>query len=234
MISIVFATYNERDSIEAAIDAVLKAAPDEIEIIVVDDDSPDRTWQVVGSLNLPNVKAIRRRRMRGLASAFNRGIIEARGDYIGWLDADLGMPPSLIPEMYRLLTEEGYDMVCGSRYVAGGGDDRHWARVLASRMINGLARLVLGYGIRDYDSGFILMRRSVLDSVTLIPTGHGEYCFEFIYDACRKGLRVREVGYCFRERTAGESKSAPSVLRFLYTGAKYAARIFVARLRAIG
>ena len=233
MISIVLATYNERDLIQTTIRALLKAAPEAMEIIVVDDDSPDQTWRVVESLDLPNVRVIRRRRARGLASAFNRGIIESKGDYIGWMDADMCMPPSMIPEMYRKLLDEGYDIAIGSRYAPGGVDDRHWLRVQASRLINGFAGLVLGYGIKDYDSGFVLIRRSVLDSVTIIPRGYGEYFIEFIYNACRKGLRVVEIGYHFRDRTVGVSKSAPSVVKFFMAGMWYVLRILTARLRKI-
>ncbi len=233
MISIVLATYNERDLIQTTIRALLKEAPEAMEVIVVDDDSPDQTWRVVESLDLPNVRVIRRRRARGLASAFNRGIIESKGDYIGWMDADMCMPPSMIPEMYRKLVDEGYDIAIGSRYTPGGVDDRHWLRVQASRFINGFAGLVLGYGIKDYDSGFVLIRRSVLDSVTIIPRGYGEYFIEFIYNACRKGLRVVEIGYHFRDRTVGVSKSAPSVVKFFVAGMWYALRIVTARLRKI-
>ena len=233
MISIVLATYNERESIETTIRALLAEAPEPMEIVVVDDESPDNTWHVVESLDLPNVKVIRRMATRGLASAFNRGIIESRGDYVGWMDADMSMPPSMIPKMYRAIVDEGYDVVIASRYAPGGVDDRHWLRTLSSRLINGFARLVLGYGIKDYDSGFVLIRRAVLDSVTIIPRGYGEYFIEFIYNACRKGLRVGEIGYYFRDRTVGVSKSAPSLLRFFRTGLQYVERIVVARFRRI-
>ena len=233
MISIVLATYNERDLIQTTIRALLKEAPEAMEVIVVDDDSPDQTWRVVESLELPNVRVIRRRRARGLASAFNRGIIESKGDFIGWMDADMCMPPSMIPEMYRKLVDEGYDIAIGSRYAPGGVDDRHWLRVQASRLINGFAGLVLGYGIKDYDSGFVLIRRSVLDSVTIIPRGYGEYFIEFVYNACRKGLRVVEIGYHFHDRTVGVSKSAPSLVKFFVAGMWYGVRILTARLRKI-
>jgi dolichol-phosphate mannosyltransferase len=233
MISVILATYNERESITTTITELLACAPEEMEIIVVDDDSPDGTWQVAEALRLPAVKVIRRRGTRGLASAFNRGIIESRGDYVAWMDADMSMPPRMIPRMYRMLVDQGYDVVIASRYAPGGVDDRHWLRVLSSRLINGFAGLVLGHGIRDYDSGFVLIRRSVLDSVSIIPRGYGEYFIEFVYNACRKGLRVGELGYYFRDRTVGVSKSAPSLLRFLFTGAKYALRIVAARLRRI-
>ena len=233
MISIILATYNERDSITTTITELLAHAPEPMEVIVVDDDSPDNTWHVVESLDLPNVTVIRRVGTRGLASAFNRGIIESRGDYVGWMDADMGMPPDMIPKMHKMIVEDGYDVVIGSRYAPGGVDDRHPLRVFSSRLINRFAGLVLGYGIRDYDSGFVLLRRSVFDRVSIIPRGYGEYFMEFIYNACAKGLKVGEVGYYFRDRTAGVSKSAPSVLRFLLTGGKYGLRILTARLRRI-
>lgn len=233
MISIVLATYNERESIEMTVKTLLAEAPEPMEIIVVDDDSPDQTWRIVEGLDLPNVKIIRRRGTRGLASAFNRGIIESRGEYVGWMDADMSMPPAMIPRMYRMLIDGPYDIVIGSRYAPGGADDRHPLRTLSSRLINGFARGVLGYGIRDYDSGFVLIRRSVLDSVTIIPRGYGEYFIEFVYNACRKGLRVGELGYYFRDRTVGVSKSAPSLLHFFLTGLQYVARILISRVRRI-
>ena len=233
MISIVLATYNERESIETTVRRLLEYAPEPMEIIVVDDDSPDRTWGVAQSLALPQVTVIRRQGTRGLASAFNRGIIESKGDYVGWMDADMSMPPEMIPRMYRMLVDEGLDIVIGSRYAPGGVDDRHPLRTQASRAINGFARLVLGHGIRDYDSGFVLLRRSVFDSVSIIPRGYGEYFIEFIYNACAKGLKVGECGYYFRDRAQGVSKSAPSLLRFLGTGVKYGLRIIAARLRRI-
>jgi dolichol-phosphate mannosyltransferase len=233
MISIVLATYNERELIQTTIRELLLMAPEPMEIIVVDDDSPDGTWAAAATMNLTNVTVIRRRGTRGLASAFNRGIIESRGEYVGWMDADMCMPPSMIPRMYGLLVGEQCDIVIGSRYAAGGVDDRAVLRRAASRLINGFASVVLGYGIKDYDSGFVLMRRRVLDSVTLQPRGYGEYFIEFVYTACRKGLRVREIGYSFRDRTAGVSKSAPSLIRFLRTGLRYVIRIIAVRLRRI-
>ncbi|MGH7275540.1 MAG: glycosyltransferase [Candidatus Rokuibacteriota bacterium] len=233
MISIILATFNERELIRTTITELLRSSPEEMEIIVVDDDSPDNTWSVAGSLNLPQVKVIRRMGTRGLASAFNRGIIESRGEYVGWMDADMCMPPEMIPKMYRMIKEEGYDMVIGSRYARGGVDDRAQFRVLSSRLINTFARLVLGYGIRDYDSGFVLLKRSVFDSVSLMPRGYGEYFIEFVYHAERKGLKVGEIGYYFRDRTVGVSKSMPNVLSFFRAGLKYVTRILTAKLRRV-
>lgn len=228
-VSIVLATFNERENILETIQSIFEHLGDSVEVIVVDDDSPDRTWRLVENFNHPRVKLIRRVGTRGLASAFNRGILESRGAVVGWMDADMCMPPAMLPGMVSLL--EKYDVIVGSRYAADGKDDRVWLRVTASRLINGLATLVLGYGIRDYDSGFVVLRRSVFDKVSLIPTGYGAYFMEFLYTCRRKGLTVHEVPYVFRDRQKGISKSAPSLLRFFRTGLQYVTRIFVARLR---
>lgn len=235
MISIVLATYNEKETIVPLINDLFKHCPEgeEMEIIVVDDDSPDGTHKIVENLQDPRVKVIKRIKARGLASAFNRGIIESKGNYVGWMDADLCMPASLIPKMHRMIVNENYDAILGSRYAQGGMDDRSLIRRTSSRLINKFANLVLGYGIKDYDSGFILVKRSVFNSATLIPIGYGEYFIEFVYNMCRNGLKVGEIGYYFRDRAEqeGRSKSYPNIPSFLTTGLWYALRIIRARFR---
>jgi dolichol-phosphate mannosyltransferase len=230
-VSIVLATYNERENILETIGSIFEHVKEPTEVVVVDDDSEDQTWKLVGNVEDPRVVLIRRVDTRGLASAFNRGIIESRGAIVGWMDADMCMPPSMLPDMIKKLDD--YDIVVGSRYAEGGKDDRAPLRVISSQLINGLARLVLGYGIKDYDSGFVVLRRSVFDKVSIIPTGYGAYFMEFLYTCRKKGLTVFEMPYVFRDRAKGVSKSAPSLYRFLKTGSQYVIRIFVARLRRI-
>ncbi len=230
-VSIVLATYNERENILDTIHNIFTHVKDPAEVIVVDDDSQDLTWQLVRDHPDPRVTLIHRVDTRGLASAFNRGIIESRGEIVGWMDADMCMPPSMLPDMIDKLKE--YDIVIGSRYVPGGIDDRAPLRVISSKLINGLAGLVLGFGIKDYDSGFVVLRRSVFNKVSIVPTGYGAYFMEFLYTCRKKGLTVYEMPYVFRDRAKGVSKSAPSLYRFLRTGMQYVIRIFVARLRRI-
>ena len=230
-VSIVLATYNERENILDTIKSIFEHVKNPAEIIVVDDDSADETWKLVESLGDPRITLIRRVATRGLASAFNRGIIESRGQIVGWMDADMCMPPSMLPAMIEKLNE--YDIVVGSRYAEGGKDDRAPLRVISSQLINGLAGLVLGFGIKDYDSGFVVLRRSVFDKVSIIPTGYGAYFMEFLYTCRTKGLTVHEMPYVFRDRAKGISKSAPSIFKFFKTGMQYVIRIFVARVRRI-
>ena len=230
-ISIILATYNERENIRSTISSVFQHLGDDVEIIVVDDDSPDETWKLVQNFDDPRLVLIRRVATRGLASAFNRGIIESRGAVVGWMDSDMCMPPALLPDMVARLDD--YDICIGSRYAPGGGDERTKLRVLCSRLINGFARLVLGYGIRDYDSGFIVLRRTAFDKVSVIPTGYGAYFMELLYTCRRKGLTVYEMPYRFTDRAHGTSKSAPNRFAFFWTGMGYVTRILMARLRRI-
>jgi dolichol-phosphate mannosyltransferase len=231
LVSIILATYNESENILDMLRAILDAVPGPVEIIVVDDNSPDQTWKLAMDLGDPRVKVIRRVNTRGLASAINRGLIESRGDFVGWMDADMCHPPALLPGMLEKLKE--CDVVIGSRYVSGGKDARDASRVLTSRLINRLASLVLGYGIQDYDSGFILMHRRVLDSVSLSPTGYGAYFIEFIYACRRKGLKVVEFPYTFTERLKGISKSNVNLVQFGMAGFGYVMRILKTRFSHI-
>jgi dolichol-phosphate mannosyltransferase len=225
--SIILATYNESENICDMITAVFAAVPNPVEIIVVDDNSPDLTWRLASEMGDPRVKVIRRVKARGLASAINRGIIESQGEVIGWMDSDMCHPPALLPRM--LSTLNACDVVIGSRYVAGGKDDRDPSRIFTSRFVNRMASLVLDFGIQDYDSGFILMHRHVLDCVSLIPSGYGAYFIHFIYACCRKGLKVVEIPYTFTERIKGISKSNTNVIQFGLAGLGYITTILKTR-----
>lgn len=229
-ISIVTPTYNERENILMLIQSLKEHIAPPREIIVVDDNSPDGTADAVAALNDPDVILIRRK-ARGLASAFHRGILESTGDIVCWMDADTCMPPEVLARMIDTLGD--YDIAIGSRYAEGGSDNRAAIRVLSSRVINGFANLVLGSGVKDHDSGFVALKRTVFDSITIIPFGYGEYFIEMVYDAHRAGLKITEVGYAFKDRTEGFSKSMPSLWAFLKTGFHYAFRIVSLRFRIL-
>lgn len=231
LVSIVLVTLNEREHIANTVNAILEHVPAPVEVIVVDDNSPDETWKLVQEMNDPRVILIRRMNAQGLASAFLRGIMESRGDYIGWMDADTCMPPSLLPEMLEKLKD--HDVAIGSRYAAGGEDQRHPIRTFSSRLINGFSEWFLGHGVKDSDSGFVLLHRHVFDYVLPIPTGYGEYFIEFVYGCHRKGLKICEHGYVFRDRTEGYSKSFQSIWQFAYLGSQYVWRIIRARFRKL-
>jgi len=224
--SVVLPTYNEREAVVPLVREVL-AAVAEAEVVVVDDDSPDRTWAAVEEAFAgdPRVRVLRRIGRRGLPSALAEGLALAKGEALVWLDSDGSMPAAVIPSLLARLDEA--EVALASRYAPGGQDARaSRLRVWTSRLINAFAACLLGGGIRDYTSGFVAVRRAVLDRVPL-PThcAYGEYCIEFLHRARRAGLRVVEVPYRCVERRAGETKTSPDPWRFLGLGLRYGATV---------
>jgi dolichol-phosphate mannosyltransferase len=220
--SVVLPTYNERDVIVGVVREILDAVGD-VEVLVVDDDSPDRTWEAVelAFAGDGRARALRRVGRRGLASAIADGIASTRGDVVVWLDADGSMPADVIPRLVAAAAVA--DVVVASRYTDGGRDARDSRmRILASRAINAFGTACLGGPVRDWTSGFVAARRVALQRVP-IRTDHvyGDYCIDFLHRACCAGLRVIEVPYACVERRAGTSKTSPSLRRFVGLGVRY-------------
>ena len=231
-VSVVLPSYNESANIREAIESISKSLGHSLkEIIVVDDNSPDGTWKIVEDLDHKNARVIRRMDERGLASAIARGVSEATGDVVVWMDCDLGLPPEDVPRLVEKIGE--YDVVIGSRYVRGGKDTRHWLRALVSTIFNFYAALVLGFAIRDYTSGFIAVKREVTQVVPVSTKGFGEYFSEFVYRCRKKGFRITEVGYVYRYRKGGTSKLDSNLFHFLLFGLQYGWRILKIRFSRV-
>ncbi|MGQ9567586.1 MAG: polyprenol monophosphomannose synthase [Anaerolineae bacterium] len=229
-VSVVLPTYNERDNIGPLIQALLAQVQEPVEVWVVDDDSPDGTWQVVQALaeEDPRVHLLRRVGERGLTSALAAGIAASRGEVVVWMDCDFSMPPEVVPRLVAALG--GADVAVGSRYVRGGQDVGHsWMARAFSWAINLFASLLLGWGVRDYTSGFVAARREVLERIPL-RGDYGEYCIDFLYRAQRAGCRVVEIPYTCAERASGESKTGANVLDYLRRGWKYVWTVLRLRL----
>jgi dolichol-phosphate mannosyltransferase len=224
--SVVLPTYNERDVIVGVVGEILDAVAD-VEVLVVDDDSPDRTWEAVETAFAGDgrARALRRVGRRGLPSAIAEGIAGTRGDVVVWLDADGSMPAAVIPQLVAATADA--DVAVASRYAAGGRDARDSAaRILASRAMNAFGTLWLGGPVRDWTSGFVAARRSALQRVPIRADHvYGDYCIDFLHRACRQGLRVVEVPYACVERRAGTTKTSPSLRRFAALGLRYAQTI---------
>ncbi len=216
-VSIILSTYNEALVIEDTINKIFKYL-NNVEIILVDDNSPDGTFEKAKKINNPNLK-IFLRKSRGLASAFLLGLINSSSEVVGWLDSNMGVLAERLPEMLGQL--EKNDIVILSRYVDGGTDLRSKQRVLSSQIINFFCRLILSNKIKDYTSGIFLMKREVLLSAVPIANGHGEFFIEFIYKAHKAGNRIVELPYVHPPDIEGMSKTATSALRFCYLGFKY-------------
>ncbi len=223
-VSIVLPTYNEKDNIVDLIRAIQKSFNNAVEIIVVDDDSPDKTWQVVETLANENVKLLRRFNQTCLTTAIADGISMASGDIVGWMDCDFSMPPELLPAMVR--ETDYYDIVIGSRYVKDGQDDRDTLLgIVSSKIINFCMTHILDPSVTDYTTGFVVSKKNVFNLIKL-KGDYGEYCIDFLYTSLKKGFKIKEIPYKCVPRKFGESKTAPNLLKFFMRGTKYITTIF--------
>ncbi|MBI3026872.1 glycosyltransferase [Candidatus Woesearchaeota archaeon] len=223
-VSVVLPSYNEKDNIKEAVKRISASlGKNLLEIIVVDDNSPDGTWKIVKNIGNPKVKLIRRMHERGLASALARGVNESKGNVVVWMDCDLGIPPEEIPRLVKKLDE--YDIVIGSRYVHGGKDTRANWRVFLSILINIYSCLLLGTYIKDHTSGFAAVRKEVFKKVKFPDKGFGEYFVELMYLCSKRGFRIAEVGYGYGQRKGGLSKSDGNLLVLLKYGIQYCLKI---------
>ena len=226
-ISLILPTYNEKENIEYMIRSIFQHVKGDVEIIVVDDNSEDRTWEVVKKMKNKKVKLIRRMDERGIVSAIDRGIKNAKGDIVGWMDCDRSHHPKYLPQMIKEL-KSGYDVVVASRYVKGGKDTRPFFRRITSILINALASITLGR-ILDYTSGFIVMRKKIFRNVSFPKKGYGEYFIELIYKCRKRGYKIKEIPYTNPDRIYGDSKTADSKFILFKYGIQYVIKILKLR-----
>jgi dolichol-phosphate mannosyltransferase len=213
---VVIPTYNERESIGPLLREVRKSAA--VDVLVVDDSSPDGTAQVVSAARAddPAIRLLVRARRLGLASAYLAGFdhaIREEYDLVFEMDADFSHLPRYLPTFLERIREA--DLVVGSRYVPGGGiTSWSMARRLISRGGNLYARAVLGSPLRDLTAGFKCFRVAALRRLDLARITSEGYCFqiEMSYIFARNGFRVAEIPIIFEERRAGQSKMSSSIV----------------------
>ena len=225
-ISIILSTYNEAPIIKESIDKIF-ATIENVEVVVVDDNSTDGTLNIINSIENKNLK-VYSRKSRGLASAFLLGMINTDGDYVGWTDSNMPQLTNHFKDMIKKL--DSYDLVLLSRYIAGGGDQRSKMRVLSSKIINFICRFFLGNEIKDYTSSIFLMHRNVLIHGVPIAYGHGEFFIEFLYKIKKNGMKIHELPYVQPPDIKG-SKTASSIIRFFTLGLSYLIRILQIKFR---
>lgn len=223
--AVIVPTYNERENITELIQLLLDL-PESLHVIVVDDNSPDGTGEVVAALAAQDerVLLIRREGKLGLGTAYIAGMkLGLQGDYthLMTMDADFSHHPRYIPSMVALAREQKMDVVIGSRYVSGGGTKLWgWDRILLSWGANRIAKTSLGLRPNDCTAGFRLYRREVLESINLDEIFSNGYSFlvEMLYKVQRQGWQVGEVPIIFADRQRGDSKiSRNEIFRAGYT-----------------
>jgi dolichol-phosphate mannosyltransferase len=215
---IVLPTYNERDNIGPYLEALREVSSD-IDVLVVDDNSPDGTADLARTLGeqLGGVRVLVRPDKDGLGSAYRAGfrqVLDEGYDVVISMDADLSHDPVAIPEMLALL-DDGADAVIGSRYVVGGGTtDWPVRRQLLSKWGNTYTRTVMRLDARDCTSGYRAYRAAALRAIEPDSTGAEGYAFltELVRRLTRRGFRIAETPIVFRDRTRGKSKMSGRII----------------------
>ncbi|WP_242395158.1 polyprenol monophosphomannose synthase [Anaeromyxobacter oryzisoli] len=210
-------TYDERENLEAILAAILAAAPG-VDVLVIDDNSPDGTGALADAFAArePRVKVLHRAGKEGLGKAYLAGFawaLERGYGLVLEMDADFSHDPKYLPALLARAQEA--DLVLGSRYVPGGGTV-NWGlgRKLLSRGGSLYARTILGVRVRDLTGGFKCFRREVLEAIALGSVECSGYAFqiELTYRAIRAGFSVAEVPIVFADRRVGHSKMSRRIV----------------------
>lgn len=214
---VIIPTYNERDNVEAITVAVLNADP-RVDVLIVDDNSPDGTGQLADGLAAKNsrVKVLHRAKKEGLGRAYLHAFrwgLDAGYQYLIEMDADWSHDPKYLPRFLDTAQNDA-DLVLGSRYIAGGGTV-NWGpmRKVISQGGSLYARGILGVGVKDLTGGFKCFRRSVLEAIDLNAVKSSGYAFqiELTYRTLKAGFRVKEIPIVFEDRRVGQSKMSRKI-----------------------
>lgn len=217
-ILVVIPTYNEIDNIQKLIERIFALEIPDLEVLVVDDNSPDFTATVVEEMQLdnPRLHLIKRSGKLGLGTAYVEGFkfaLQKSFTHVFEMDADLSHNPEDIPRILQAMND--YDLVIGSRYLTGV-NVVNWplSRLVLSLFANWYARKITGLPLRDCTSGFKCFKRQVLESIDLDAIRSDGYSFqiEMHFLAWKMGFRIKEVPIIFIDRESGSSKMSRKVM----------------------
>ncbi len=215
---VIIPTYNELENIERIVSDVLQQDP-RLQVLIVDDNSPDGTGQIADQLASKNgkVQVLHRQKKAGLGQAYVAGFkyaLEKNFDCVFEMDADFSHDPKYLPEFLKAI--EKADLVLGSRYISGV-NVVNWpmSRLLLSYFANIYARCITGLPVKDSTGGFKCYRRIVLERIDLDQVKSEGYSFqiETTFRAWKKGFKIVEIPIIFVDRKQGESKMSKRIVR---------------------
>jgi dolichol-phosphate mannosyltransferase len=216
---VIIPTYNEKDNVRGIVEAALAQGPN-IDVLVVDDNSPDGTSGIVEEMGKtqPRVHLLRRAGKLGLGTAYIAGFkwgLTRKYEFLIEMDADFSHDPKEIPNLLKKIQEA--DLVLGSRYTEGAIRVVNWplSRLVLSKGASYYVRIITGLPVMDPTGGFKCFRRRVLESMDLDSVRSNGYAFqvEMTYKAWMKGFRIAEIPITFTDRYAGQSKMSGKIVR---------------------
>lgn len=217
-ILIIIPTYNEGENVEKLLEEIYQVK-DDLNILIVDDNSPDKTYEIIERLMDEKYKGklfiLKRSGKLGLGTAYIAGFkwaLRREYDYIFEMDADFSHSPKYIPKFLKEI--KTHDLVIGSRYVPGGGVV-NWGiiRKFVSRGGSLYSRIILGAPIKDFTGGFKCFKRKTLENLNLDKIVSNGYSFqvELNYKVWLKGMKIKEIPIVFEDRTLGQSKMSKKI-----------------------
>jgi dolichol-phosphate mannosyltransferase len=219
-LSVILPTYNERDNIIPLVDAIITSVYPS-EILVVDDNSPDKTAESVREYIKEHnyVSLIVNEKRLGLAQSIRKGVLNSKNDIVVWMDSDLSHPPELLKKMLGEI--KNFDAVIGSWLITGGGDKRKSIlEKTRSFLANKICQLVFGNKITAYTSGYMMIRKSVLKNYEF-GGDYGEYFIDLCRFLTKNDFRIREIPFICRSRRNGISKTSPNLVTLIKQSVKY-------------
>jgi len=215
---VIIPTYNEKENIREIIPEILEKDPS-IDVLIVDDNSPDKTGEIADEMAKENsrIKVLHREKKAGLGTAYKTGFkyaLDNGYDHIFEMDADFSHDPKYIPHFLQSIKE--VDLVLGSRYISGV-NVINWpmSRLILSYYANVYTRWITGLPVKDATGGFKCFRREVLEKIDLDKVQSEGYSFqiEMSFRAWKKGFRIKEIPIVFEDRRVGQSKMSKKIVR---------------------
>lgn len=215
-VSVILPTYNEEEGINKMILEIKKALRGKnFEIVIVDDNSKDKTPEIIDTYNDDSIVALHRFSKKGIFSAIRDGIKVSRGNIIVTMDADFSHPPEKIREMLKYTDK--YDIVSCSRFIEGGDVIAPFFQKYSTILLNRMLRLFLfDLKVTDFTGGFHAMKRDKFMKLSLKYNAvWGEFDMELFYRARNKGYKIKEIPFIYKYREEGKSKSE-NYLKYAY------------------
>ncbi|MEO5666897.1 MAG: polyprenol monophosphomannose synthase [Bdellovibrionota bacterium] len=214
-------TYNERDNVRALVERIFSFTDSRVELLFIDDNSPDGTGQLLDALAAenPRIHVMHRAGKLGLATAYIQGFqwgLERAYDWFFEMDADFSHDAAHLPQFVKIIDSAKADVICGSRYVEGGGVS-NWdqSRLVLSRMGSFYATIWLRHPVKDWTGGFNAWSRKTVEELALDTIRTKGYAFqiEMKYRSLLLGKRFVETPIIFQERRSGQSKMSGSIVK---------------------